>query len=52
MRHPRHLLSREELEALIASSAMIETREKTSFRIAAARLLKRIADRIAGHKLS
>ena len=52
MRQSRHRLTREELEALIATSAMIETHEKKSLRATAARFLKRLADRIAGHKLS
>lgn len=52
MRHPRTLLSNEELAALIASSSQIGTGTKTGLREAAARFLKRIADRLAGHKLS
>ncbi|MEN9708145.1 MAG: hypothetical protein RIQ68_553 [Pseudomonadota bacterium] len=52
MRHSRHLLTREELAALIASSACIETRERASLRETAARLLRRLAERIAGQKVS
>ncbi len=52
MRHSRHLLTREELAALIASSACIETHERLSFRETAARLLRRLAERIAGQKVS
>ncbi len=52
MRQSRHLLSREELEALIASSACIETHERASLRERAARLLRQIAARIARLKLS
>jgi len=52
MRQSRHLLSREELEALIATSACIETHERSSLRETAARLLRRIAELIARLKLS
>jgi hypothetical protein len=52
MRHSREILTREELSALIATSACIDTRERTSLRQMAARLLKRLADRIAGQKMS
>ena len=51
MRHSRHLLTREELAALIASSACIETHERPSLRETAARLLRRLAERIAGQKV-
>lgn len=52
MRQSRHHLTREELAALIAASAMIETPAKTSLRETTARFLKRLAERIAGRKLS
>jgi hypothetical protein len=52
MRQSHHLLTREELAALIASSACIETRERLSLRETAARLLRRLAEHIAGQKLS
>lgn len=52
MRQSRHLLTREELAALIASSACIEARERSSLREVVARLLRRLAERIAGQKVS
>ncbi len=51
MRRPRALLSNEELAALIASSAQVTTLAKTGLRSIAARLLKRLADRIGGQKM-
>ena len=51
MRQSRHILTREELAALIASSACIETHERRTLREVAARMLKRIADRLAGPKM-
>ena len=52
MRQSRHLLTREELAALIASSACIETRERLSLRETVARLLRQLTERIAGRRVS
>ena len=52
MRQSRQILTREELSALIASSACIDTHERPSLRRTAARLLKRLADRLGGQKRS
>jgi hypothetical protein len=52
MRQSRHLLSREELEALIAASACIETHQRPSLRVTMARLLRWVAAQIARLKLS
>lgn len=50
--HAHEILTREELAALMAASASLETRDSRTLRETAARLLKQLAERIAGQKLS